>query len=206
MSEHTNFFAIVPAAGHSRRMGRPKLLLPVGDHTVIARMLDTLDRPEITETIVVIRPDDRTLYAELERTQATVFQPNQTPPEMRDSVAYALEDIRRRYSPMDTDGWLLIPADHPLLSREILDALLERWNRGDCRILVPKYQQKRGHPTIFCWELADEIDAIPKDRGLNWLMQKHADEVTELPIDHASIVTDLDSPSDYEALLRNLSN
>src|SRR5260370_12639805 len=56
-------FAVVPAAGQSRRMGRPKLLLPLGSDTVIGRMLALLRRPEIAATIVVVRPDDELLRA-----------------------------------------------------------------------------------------------------------------------------------------------
>ena len=48
-------FGVVPAAGHSRRMGRPKLLLPLGSSTVIARMLAVLNASAITATIVVVR-------------------------------------------------------------------------------------------------------------------------------------------------------
>ena len=34
--------AVVPAAGHSQRMGRPKLILPIGGQTVIARVVSAL--------------------------------------------------------------------------------------------------------------------------------------------------------------------
>ena len=51
-------FAVIPAAGHSRRMGEPKLLLPAGDGTVISLFLGALAVPEITETVIVIRKDD----------------------------------------------------------------------------------------------------------------------------------------------------
>ena len=35
-------FAVVPACGHSTRMGRPKLALPLGDRTVIERVVAAL--------------------------------------------------------------------------------------------------------------------------------------------------------------------
>ena len=206
MSKPANLFAVVPAAGYSRRMGRPKLLLPLGDRPVISRMLEALDHPGITETVVVVRPDDDALVNELKSTQATVCQPSQAPIEMRDSVSCGLASIRERYSPMPTDGWLLIPGDHPLLSRDVLAALISRWNHGDCRILVPSYQQRRGHPSLFRWDLAGTIDNIPSNCGLNWLVQQFADDVTELAVHDVSVVTDLDSPSDYATLLRDWSD
>lgn len=53
-------FAVVPAAGHSRRMGRPKLLLPWGPHTVIEQVLTVL-ATTCNAIAVVIRPDDTAL-------------------------------------------------------------------------------------------------------------------------------------------------
>ena len=52
---------IVPAAGHSRRMGQPKLLLPLGDRPVIARLVEAFDHPSVLDVLVVIRPDDAVL-------------------------------------------------------------------------------------------------------------------------------------------------
>lgn len=50
--------AVVPAAGHSTRMGEEKLLLPLGDTPVLLWTLRALDGcPYITEIIVVTRED-----------------------------------------------------------------------------------------------------------------------------------------------------
>lgn len=50
--------AVVPAAGHSTRMGEDKLLLPLGDVPVLLRTLRVLEENEyITEIIVVTRED-----------------------------------------------------------------------------------------------------------------------------------------------------
>ena len=53
-----SLFAIVPAAGLSRRMGQPKLVMDLGGKTVIERLLTTLSHPAVDETIVVIRRGD----------------------------------------------------------------------------------------------------------------------------------------------------
>jgi molybdenum cofactor cytidylyltransferase len=182
-------------------MGQPKLLLPLNGNTVIRCLLDVLDRPEITETIVVVRPDDDALRDELAGSKAICLQPDHAPPDMRDSVACALSDLHRRYAPAPTDAWMLIPADHPLLDAKPLDSLLYRWSRGNCRILIPTYRGRRGHPTIFAWDLAEEVPAIPANQGINWLLRRHSHEITELPLESKSIITDLDTPEDYAKFL-----
>jgi molybdenum cofactor cytidylyltransferase len=196
-------FAVIPAAGLSRRMGQPKLLLPLGNKTVIARLLETLDRPLIRCRAVVIRPNDQALADEVETAGGWAILPDSDPPEMRESVQFALSAIAERYSPQATDGWLLVPADHPVLSLAVIDALVEKWQTTDAEILVPCCQNRRGHPTIFSWRLAEQVPFIPADRGLNWLVRSSGAIVEEVSVDDPAIFTDLDTPADYESLKKS---
>ena len=200
MPQERRLFAVIPAAGFSRRMGQPKLLLPLGAKTVIACLLDILDRPDVIERIVVLRRDDEALLAEVTSAKATLLQPENNPPDMRSSVQYALEEIQRRYSPGPDEGWMLIPADHPVLEAEVLDSLIDCWQQSDDLILVPTYQQQRGHPTFFRWKLASEVFSLPAEKGLNALLKSHADEIAEFQVDHSAVLADLDTPEDYQEL------
>ena len=73
MSTDRRLFAIVPAAGASRRMGRPKLLLPLGEGTVISGLLRVLRGPAISDTVVVVAPGDKALKAEVVAGGATAL-------------------------------------------------------------------------------------------------------------------------------------
>jgi molybdenum cofactor cytidylyltransferase len=199
-SHARRLFAIVPAAGHSRRMGRPKLLLPLGTGTIISRMLTVLRRPEISETLVVIRPDDEPLRAAVSACGATVLQPAFPPPEMRQSVEFALREIERRYAPQENDAWLLVPADHPLLDAAVLDELLVAWRASPGKIVVPVHQGRRGHPTVFPYSLAAEVFELPADQGLNRLLQIHAADIVQIEVASPGVVIDLDTPEDYARL------
>lgn len=198
-------FALIPAAGHSRRMGRPKLLLPWNDSTVVEHLLCTLTRPEITATIVVLRAEDRPLQAVVARTSAVTIIPERDPPTMRDSVEIGLRAIRERFGPTPEDAWLLIPADHPLLEPEVLNGLLARWARGDCDALVPTFGDRRGHPTLLRWTLAEQVEQLPPDVGVNRLLRAEPRLVTEWPTDRESVLADLDTPEDYAVWQRKLA-
>lgn len=195
-------FAVIPAAGQSRRMGRPKLLLPSSGRTVIARLLAVLDHPGIADRCVVVRRSDQDLQREVAACGATLLLPVVDPPDMRGSVQYALAQIAHRHAPAPEDGWLLIPADHALLSSAVLQALLNRWASTPVRILVPAFQGRRGHPTLFRWELADAVDRLPPDAGLNRLLQHYAADVVELSVSDPGVLADLDTPEDYQKLQR----
>ncbi|MEX1094874.1 MAG: nucleotidyltransferase family protein [Planctomycetales bacterium] len=193
-------FAVVPAAGHSRRMGVPKLLLPLGGKTVLARLLESLDRPGIAGRFVVVRPDDEPLASEAEKCGATVVRPEIAPPDMRASVEAALEHIEKQHAPAPEEGWLLAPADHPLLDGAVVDALIAHWQQESCGILVPTGAGRRGHPALFRWRLARAVRALPADAGANRLLEEFAEEVRELAVERESVLTDLDTPADYRAL------
>jgi len=90
---------------------------------------------------------------------------------MRSSVQYALEEIQRRYSPGPDEGWMLIPADHPVLVAEVLDHLIDYWQHSDDLIFVPTYQQQRGHPTFFRWKLTSEVFSLPAEFRWRWCCQ-----------------------------------
>ncbi|MCA9206964.1 MAG: NTP transferase domain-containing protein, partial [Planctomycetales bacterium] len=100
-------FAVVPAAGESRRMGRPKLLLPWGDSTVIQTVLAAWQASRVDRVLVVVRPDDAELAEVCRRAGATVVVPGESPPEMKRSIQLALHEIHHRHAPTDADAWLL---------------------------------------------------------------------------------------------------
>lgn len=200
MTGSGRFFAVIPAAGHSRRMGVSKLLLPLNGQTVIRRLLLALDHPQIVSRIVVVRQSDVELQRAASDAGGTVVCPDSDPPDMRASVAHALEVIQHRDAPTDDDVWVLIPGDHPVLDHHFVGELLTVWPPGSRRILIPTCHGRRGHPTLFAWTFAGQVADIPPESGLNWLVKHNAADVIEFPTTNLASVTDLDTPANYERL------
>ncbi len=196
-------FAIVPAAGRSRRMGQPKLLLPWGDDTIIGHLLKTLQAAEIVSTWVLVRPDDAALRAEVEQSGGVSVQPDDSPEEMRDSVELLLQSVGERAKPGDEDGWLLIPGDHPLMRPATLTRLLDAWRATPERIVLPRDNGRRGHPTIFPWRIAADVQKLPAGVGVNHLLKLHSQLLCELDVDDPTIVDDLDTIGDYRKALQD---
>jgi molybdenum cofactor cytidylyltransferase len=191
-------FAIVPAAGNSVRMGRPKLLLPWKDRTVIESLLSAWQTGGVTHTVVVVRPEDDQLANLARRTGADVAVPFAAPPEMKDSVRFGLEFVAERYKPEPRDVWLLAPADMPQLSSAVIQQLLSAHDPSDPRILMPVHEGQRGHPVLFPWSMAAETRNLPEDEGINAIHKKHG--WTAVAVTEPFIHGDLDTPEDYERL------
>ena len=199
---HSNLIAIIPAAGHSRRMGWPKLLLPWRGTTVIAHLVGELRAAGLTRIYVVLRANDDALLAAVGAANAIPVQPLIDPPDMRTSVECGLRFAAEDPGHVAESGWLLIPADHPIVSRNTVTELQANWQPGGRQILIPTYAGQRGHPTLFSSDFATEISAIPVDCGLNWLVRRNASVIQEVPVADSGVIVDLDPPEDYEALLR----
>lgn len=198
----SRLFVVIPAAGHSRRMGAPKLLLELGGRPVIGHLLESLlASAAVARVVIVVRAEDEELRQVLESLsdhRLHVIVPDDDPAEMRRSVEIALNHLRENEAPEADDAWALIPADHPLLSSETFDRLVSLWQATAQQILVPTVKKAGGHPTFFRWPLADEVTNLPADQGLNVLVHADPTRVERVEIDAKEILFDLDSPEDYE--------
>lgn len=190
-------FTVIPAAGFSRRMGQPKLLLPWRGSTVIEQLLATLCHPRIVARCVVCRRADVELARVVERAGGRVIQPTVDPPEMKDSVLAALDEIDRVWQPAAEEGWVLCPADQPLLPPGILEPLVAAWDAGSADVLIPRHAGRKGHPVLFRWRLLAEIRNLGPEEGLNAIVRHPSRRVEFVDLDAPGILVDLDTPEDY---------
>lgn len=192
-------FGLIPAAGKSSRMGRPKLLLPLGKSTVLERVLLAVRGGGIADCVVVSAPHDRELARLAAAAGGHVAVLPADTPDMRATVMHGLAWIERQFRPARHDGWLLLPADHPTVRLELVRAVLAVASDSP-GLVVPVHQGRRGHPTWFRWSLAQELADLPAGLGLNAFIRARPDAVRELPWPDADIVHDLDTPADYQTL------
>lgn len=190
-------FALVPAAGHSTRMGRPKLSLPLGDRTVIEHVVAALRAGGVDRIVVVIGPHVPELAGLASTAGADVLQLAEPTPDMCSTVERGLDWIERCFRPRPDDPWLLVPADHPTVDAGLIRDVLSAHAGGS--IVVPTHAGRRGHPTRFAWKHAADIRALPPERGINSLIRERAAVVYELPAGPDAL-TDLDTPEDYARL------
>jgi molybdenum cofactor cytidylyltransferase len=184
-------------------MGRPKLALPLGDRTVLERVVAAFRGAGVEQILVVLAPHTQAL-ADLARAAGaeTMLLPEETP-DMRATVEHGLDWIARHWQPADHDGWLLAPADHPLLDAAVIGQLLAAWHTfPEPGIVVPTYQGRRGHPVLISWHHVRSLRALPPGQGLNVYLRQQASETVEVAVTNPEVLCDLDTPADYERLRR----
>src|SRR6266446_3723410 len=98
-----------------------------------------------------------------------------------------------------TDGLLLCLIDHPLISSALVNELIEQFYAARTKIVLPKYEGRRGHPVIFPAALYEELMRAPADKGARAVVWAHAADVLEVPTNEEGCVLNLNDP---ETLLR----
>lgn len=197
-------FAVIPAAGHSRRMGQPKLTLPIGNTTVIGRVLTALKSAGIDDIAIVTRRSDTALITEIRQHGVEPILPEIDPPDMRASIEHGLRWVEETYHPDNDDAWMLLPADHPILDETLISRLCDVWSTTTTDVLIPSCNDRRGHPLIARWSTVTAVQALPADVGVNAWLRHPATSVTEYPLNDARILCDLDVPEDYARLIADL--
>jgi molybdenum cofactor cytidylyltransferase len=196
-------FAVLPAAGKSTRMGRPKLALPVGRWTVLERVVRTLRDGGVDRVIVVLGPHGTEFRLPAEAAGADVLLLDRETPDMRSTVLHGLDWLERTQQPQEEDAWLLVPADHPTMGVTVVRALLQAFAREPhASILIPTFEGRRGHPTLVGWRHVPAIRAV-RQGGLNVYFRQQQAATRELPVDDPTILLDLDTPEDYARLLQS---
>lgn len=194
-------FAVLPAAGHSRRMGQPKLALPLGGRTVLAWVIQALRSAGVAHVLVVLGPHVAALAPVAEAGGAHVLLLPHATPDMRATVEAGLAWLAERFHPSPDDAWLLVPADHPTLDAAVVRQLLAAAAQSPGHsIFIPTAAGRRGHPALIAWKHVAGMRALPAGQGLNSYLRAHTDETCEVPVASTDVLLDLDTPEDYARL------
>ncbi len=190
--------AILPAAGRSTRMGRPKLLLPWRGITLLAHVLGNWRRSAAKAVIVVVHPEDEEIAKIVRAAGAEAVIAPAPPPDMRASVQLGLRWAAEHCGMEESDAWLLAPADCPQITAPLIDRIAAARNGSPESIVVPVHGRRRGHPVAFPWPLAAEVEQLGENEGVNALLARHP--VVELVVGVPGVLVDLDTPEDYRRL------
>ena len=137
---------IILAAGASSRMGSPKALLRTGDRTFVRAILDAFRDGGLASVVVVVRPGDREVDAEVRASGFGRIVENPRPEEGQ--LSSLLAGLAAVDDPA-VHGVLVTLVDVPLVSPATVRSLLDRAERSPAPILRAVHQGRQGHPVVF---------------------------------------------------------
>jgi molybdenum cofactor cytidylyltransferase len=185
--------AIIPAAGRSMRMGRPKMLLPWGDATVLEQVIQTVHDAGIQDILVITGSARNEVEQIAARCRVrTTYNENFESEEMLASIQYGL-----RAQQASTEAVLICLGDQPQVQEESVRSVCAAFDKNRSSIVVPSYRMRRGHPWLVARPLWDELLKLQPPNSPRDFLNAHASGIEYVLLDSPSIIEDLDTPEDY---------
>ena len=188
------------AAGESRRMGSPKALLTYRGRTFVEHLLEATRHPRVATTRVVLGAGADAIGEKLRLDDPQLIVVNS---EWQKGQLSSIQAAIRSLPVQATDGLMLCPVDHPLISKELVGNLIAQFDASRKPIVLPTYRGQRGHPAVFRASLYEELLAASPDVGARQVVWAHQNEVLEVPTDEEGVVLNLNDP---ETLRRALES
>jgi molybdenum cofactor cytidylyltransferase len=190
---------VILSAGESSRMGRPKALLPIEGQNFIERIVGALMQSQADRLVVVLGHNADEMRRQIEHLPIDIVINTEYKNGQLSSLQAAIRHIEKENR---CDGMLVHLVDHPYIDRRLVDLMIQRFYETKKLIVVPRHQEKRGHPVIFSRALFEELLSAPADQGAKAVVNAHRQETLEIEWQDEGITLDIDTPELYRRHVR----
>ncbi len=187
------------AAGAASRMGEQKMLLPFAGMTVVERVVQELAAGGVGEILVVTGADAPTVEAAVRRCGVSTVRNTEFARGMLSSVREGLSA-----APAHWTAAVIALGDQPLITRDIVRAVLNAHALRPDAIALPVFERRRGHPMVLPRAFWDEVLTKHDDVGLRGLLRASGVVVQDVAVDTADVLSDMDTPEDYRRAIARL--
>jgi len=188
--------SILLAAGKSRRMDRPKQLMPWGQSTMLEQTIDNLLGSAVNEVIVVVGHKAEEVRKTIGTKPVKVAVNPDYEQGMSTSIVAGLSLIDSQ-----AQAVMLVLGDQPLIDIQTINRLIDEFYDCDKGITIPTYHGKRGHPVIFAMKYKEELLGLKGDIGGRQIIKDHPEDVLEVAVHCEGIITDIDTIIDYQSYI-----
>lgn len=187
--------AVILAAGGSTRMGEPKQLLVLQGKPMLRRVTETVCAAGLRQVVVVVGAHAQLVKQAISNLDVDLVINDAWPEGMSTSVRTGIRALEP-----EIQAVLLVLADQPALSPDLLQAMIARYHATGARIVAPYYEGRRGNPVLFDSDLFPELLSIEGDQGARAVIARHKDAVERVEIEDSKAFVDVDTHQDYEAM------
>jgi molybdenum cofactor cytidylyltransferase len=186
---------IVLAAGSSRRLGRPKQLLPFRGTTILAVTIANALESRLDETMVILGHEAARIAPEIATLPVQIVQNDRAAEGQSTSIKAGIEAL-----PSSVDAAVFLLGDQPTVPSSIIDRLIDDADQSDSQIIQPRYRGRPGNPVLIRRSLFPALLEIDGDQGARSLIRTHPELLRWLEVD-GEMPPDVDTEDDYRRLL-----
>jgi CTP:molybdopterin cytidylyltransferase MocA len=193
---------VVLAAGRSRRMGAPKPLLAVDEQeSFLEHVISALRDGGCDDVYVVVGPEHDAAAREIGEAVWDAGAHRLINPladtQQVDSLRVAIRSL-----PPQAEALIETPVDFPRIQAATVRKLIDAFEHSHAPVVVPTYQGRHGHPTLFARSLWPELLADPLPEGARTVVHAHRGDLLEVRVEDAGVLLDVDTPEDYTRLMQ----
>ena len=190
---------ILLAAGASRRLGKPKQLLPYAGKTMLQHVLHKVLHERDAPVVLVLGSGASLYLRELDEERIFLTINTEWEQGMASSIKCGLTALLDKLP--DIESVIIMTCDQPYISGRVLDELVETQQKTGKPIVASNYGETLGPPVIFSSKYFPDLSQLEGDSGARAIVMQHPDEVASIPFPEGKI--DIDTQADYEALLKS---
>jgi molybdenum cofactor cytidylyltransferase len=185
---------IILAAGESKRMGKTKALLPFGETTFLGQIISVVESSDVDSVSVVLGADAERIKKTVDLSGIEVVINRDYKKGQLSSLIAALENLLPA-----TEAILVCLVDNPFISKIVINQIVNKFRETGSPIVIPVFEKKRGHPTLFAASLLKELLNAPVDEGARYVVKSNAEKVEEVEVDDRKALVGINTPEDYRA-------
>jgi len=191
------FAVVILAAGASSRMGRPKMLLPWNETTVLGHLIAQWQQTDARQITVVCAANDVGINNELDRIGFAREQRIINPDASRGMFSSIQVAARWPGWNATLTHWAIALGDQPHLANATLRAASEFAAQQLDKIFQPSRNGRPRHP-VFLPRRIFETLANSTHHTLKEFLGTYASEVRLTEVNDPGLDFDLDTPADFE--------
>lgn len=199
------FGVVILGAGASRRMGKPKLLLPWKETTIIGHLIEQWNELGADQIAIVLSEKNVPLTSELDRlgfSSANRIINSKPGRGMFSSIQRAASSVTWGVS---LTHFVITLGDQPHLKIETLRKLIEFSTGADEQICEPSLHGRPKHPVVLPRHRFEQL-ASTEVETLKEFLDLNRDNVALVEINDGGLSVDLDTPEDYQQALQRFGD
>jgi molybdenum cofactor cytidylyltransferase len=162
------------------------------DTTFLEQIVSVLQRSEVDRITVVLGAQAQKVLASTDLSGADVVINENYREGQLSSLIAGLKSV-----PPETEVILLCLVDNPFIAAESAGGVIGAFRVSGKSIVVPVFQGRRGHPTLFARSMFDELRSAPADKGARHVVRSNVAKVFEVEVPDPGILVRIDTPRDY---------